>query len=120
MALLKNIKYPNGTESNYHKISRLTLAKFREKSLHYPEPNFNEEEPVPVEPVEEFVEKYEIEVYVYSYTSKEVRDNSLGNYLKEYHFYLTTSAELAETNPIFPLVYELLKNTPEFQDAEDA
>ena len=120
MALLKNIKYPNGTESNYHKIARISLAKRTIETVRY-ETSFDENG-VLIEsiPVKERVENYETEVYVRSYTSKEIRDTGDSNYLKEYRFYFAIPTELAESTPIFTVVYNLLKTKPEFEGAEDA
>ena len=121
MALLKNIKYPNGTESNYHKIARMSLAKKNTEVIRYPEPTYDENgEPIMPIPVKEIVENYEMEVYVRSYTSKEIRLTGESNYLKEYRFYFVVPAEQVEDNPIFPVVYNLLKTKPEFEGAEDA
>ena len=119
MALLKNIKYPNGTESNYHKIARLSLAKRTNEIIRY-ETSYDENGAlIENTPVKERVENYEMEVYVRSYTSKEIRDTGDSNYLKEYRFYFVVPTELVEGTPVFTVVYNFLKTKPEFEGAED-
>lgn len=119
MALQKNIKYPNGTESNYHKIARISLAKRTNETVRYV-PSYDENGAlIESAPIKERVEIYEMEVYVCSYTSKEIRDTGDSNYLKEYRFYFMVPTELVESTPIFTVVYNFLKTKPEFEGAED-
>ena len=119
MALLKNIKYPNGTESNYHKIAKVSLAKRTNEVIRHVTSTDENGTLIGSVPVKERVEIYETEVYVRSYTSKEIRDTGDSNYLKEYRFYFAIPTEQVDSTPVFTVVYNLLKTKPEFEGAED-
>jgi hypothetical protein len=107
MALSKNIQYPNGTETNYHKIHSIALTHYSEIRT----------DPTGGEDV--FDTSYYMEITVYSYVSKEIRKVSSHNYLTNYNARVVCDAADVENKNIMHLAYDLLKTLPEFADAED-
>lgn len=97
MALVKKIIYPNGTESNYHKIYSLDVRPCRE----------------------DLGDKYYITVFVYSYVSKDIRMENVNNSLTTNHCGFLVEKEDLETVPVMKLTYDYLKTTPEFEEALD-
>ena len=110
MALSKNIKYPNGTESNYHKISEIVISS----STSYGYEHSEEQEP-------QLVEKkfYNIEYILRSYVSATIRkENESQSLVNSKHLFFATANEVDNT-PIFKLAYDALKKEPAFEGSED-
>ena len=106
MALSKKIIYPNGTETNYHKIHSVTLTHVSAITN--------------TETGEEVVDiSYNVEVQVYSYVSKEIRKINEHNYLRNYAVVEVRPAEEVENANIMALAYEIVKRDGRFADAED-
>ena len=113
MALLKNIKYSNGTETNYHKISEVKVV---------PKTVTLMPDPLSVEKGEttaEVIKTYILTIVVRSYVSQDIRENGDFYYISVKSFTEETTFENVETIPIITLAYTLLKNTEDFKDAED-
>lgn len=146
MALLKKIQYPNGTETNYHKIgeirviplvNRVTYVEKWPEGYEPPVPEENEvvtpeisedvllveegekgEEVVPE--IIEVVEKpVSIMVQTLSYVSQEIREASAENSLTSQIDYFTILMEDLVATDIMTLCYNLIKTLPAFVDAED-
>ena len=114
MALLKNIKYPNGTETNYHKISELKIIP-SVRTLSKTEVVDGVETIIP-----DGTERcYQVGIIVRSYVSQDIREGSEYNYLSIKKYDATFGAEEIETVSIMALAYNALKDMPEFSGAED-
>ena len=105
MALYKNVKYPNGVETNYHKITQVMILA-SEKHL-----MINEQI--------QTVAGYNATIVVNSYVSNTVRTTSVDNYVVQKTYSFNLSTESVHENCIMHLSYDLLKTLPEFTDAED-
>ena len=110
MALLKNIKYPNGTESNYHKISEIHVYEQKEYVCIGEVDN---------EDKWEAQKSYKLNFRVFSYVSQEIRTNNNDNYVVFNDITVTASLEEIENTPIIKLAYNKLKDTETFANAED-
>lgn len=114
MALLQNIQYPNGTETNYHKISELHITPYStQEYINVP----TEEDDLNTEIRE--CKYYYIQSIVCSYVSKNIRENNSSNYLLKTQYSHKVSAEQVETLPIMSVAYAALKTEPVFSGAED-
>lgn len=113
MALLKNIKYPNGTETNYHKISEIKIVPFTKTVMVTPASSPEEI------PVYETLRLYRVEMVVRSYVSQDIRDDSEYNYLAIKKYDKEAIPEEMESTPIMKLAYDALKLVPDFEGAED-
>lgn len=93
MALLKKIEQENGIIAEYHKISNVNLEKLNTE--------------------------YSVGVTVDSFHSQKVREKSTGFklYSTEYRFYIP--AEIVENQPVIKHLYDELKKTSMFEEAED-
>ena len=105
MALSKKITYPNGTETNYHKIIRVSILSNESK--------FETNEEI------QTVTTYDATIIVNSYVSNTVRATGINNYVIQKTYSLNLTAEIVHNNCIMHLAYDLLKTQPEFADAED-
>lgn len=99
MALLKNIKYPNGTEANYHKISGIIVNEIIDDELQQ--------------------KKYQLIFTVDSYVAQSFRQEDLTNCINTKRYFHTMSVEELEAGPIIPLCYSALKTKSEFVDSEN-
>ena len=113
MALLKNIKYSNGTETNYHKISEIRVIPFTKETIVKYAENPSESN------VYEQVKLYKIETIVRSYVTRDIRDNNEYNYLAIKKYEHEATEKSVEMVPIMKLAYDALKLTTDFEDAED-
>ena len=104
MALSKKLVYPNGTETNYHKIVEVVV---RARDEH------TEAE------VTYKTSDYLVCVYVNSYTSDTIRSTGIRNYVVQRMYNFSVSTSVMHNNCIMHLSYDLLKTLPEFADAED-
>ena len=133
MALLKNIQYPNGTETNYHKIGEIRVIPQPDK-IDYVEKviepvelvedttseNNEEMETLPPIEYEEIVTKMvSVMVQVLSYVSQEIRDTGVKNNLTSQISYFNLTMEQLSTNDIMTVCYGLIKTLPEFEGAEN-
>lgn len=113
MALIKNIKNHNGTETNYHKISKVILAPKAKRVL--------VKERTKDTPAEYATERvYEAEITVRSYVSHDIRETGERNYLNTRRFECELSVADAESKAAFVACYDALKTLPEFEGAENA
>ena len=94
MALYKKILKDNGIETEYHKISSMS-----------------------VKPKQEGV--YNIIVGVNSYISKDIRDKSDMYYVDSNYYTFNISDVIFEIVPSFTQMYTELKKLPEFENAKD-
>ena len=110
MALQKNFKYSNGTETNYHKVHEVKLV--HESKVVVVENDDNTTEEV-------IDTSYKISIQLYSYVSKEVRLVSEHNYLERNIIYGVRAADIVENSNIMMLAYEIVKDNDAFADAID-
>ena len=112
MALLKNIQYPNGTASNYHKITDLRLNQIVAPTMLV---IHDEGNGTPVETPKH----YRLTVNVASYVSQNIREQDVANYLHSDVYRVNVTTEEIETTPIMTLAYNALKKTQTFAEAEN-
>ena len=115
MALLKNFRYPNGTETNYHKISELRVLPKKYVVHHIPK----EPDEVREENQSETVTSYMITVTLCSYVSRTVRESGSNNYLHCKNYSFEISEEQMLTEPIMKISYDKIKSLQEFEGAVD-
>ena len=110
MALLKNIKYPNGTESNYHRIHEISL-------MHSPYVKYvSTEDGV----VKEYIDdNYTLNITVRSYVSRNIRMENEENYLEVRIIITNGTSAMVEGSNIMALGYQMVKEDPEFMYSED-
>lgn len=148
MALLKKFQYPNGTETNYHKLGEIRIVPIADKVTYIEVPV--EEPDAPVESIDPVVidageatdpeivnpevepeggpeieyipvytKQFSIMIQILSYVSQEIRETGVNNHLSSrLDYFVVTIDELIATD-IMKLGYHLVKTLPEFVDAED-
>ena len=130
MALLKNFKYPNGTETNYHKIGEIRIAPKPDQvetilvsEAVYPEEGGEMGAMLgPIVPAiyETVTKKYvQIMVQILSYVSQEIREDALDNVVTKQLQYFAISMDELIANDIMTICYDYLKTLAVFEDAED-
>ena len=116
MALLKNFKYANGTETNYHKISEIKIQPRKRTVINWIDNPEKEDEQIPVENI---VQSYYLSIIVHSYVSQDIRDTGDNNYLRTKMYTFEMNEETMQSASIMTVCYNLLKADPEFEGAED-
>lgn len=144
MALFKNFKYPNGTETNYHKIGEIRIVPLPDRVTYIEEPVETPEvieTPVatvaegeipevempegemPEAPMTTLVPVYtkyvSVMIQILSYVSQEIRETGVKNNLTGQLQYFSISMDELVSADIMTLCYNLVKTLPDFVDAED-
>jgi hypothetical protein len=144
MALFKNFKYPNGTETNYHKIGEIRIVPLPDRVTYIEEPveipevieatvatvaegempeGEMPEGEMPEAPTTTLVPVYtkyvSVMVQILSYVSQEIRETGVKNNLTGQLQYFSISMDELVSADIMALCYNLVKTLPDFVDAED-
>lgn len=119
MALLKRFEYQNGTYSEYHKITAITLSPQEEKYAIAPSIEELENMEMPQSLEMATVKNYNVRIRVSSFVSQEIRNENIYYVVREEEYSHVFSQENFNTVDIFKTAYSYLKTLDVFSDAID-
>lgn len=121
MALKKKKEYKNGTSAEYHRVKRIIVEPYTEVIL-------EENEPIPGRKKDEIDERplkqktlkgYKISAILASYSSEEIRRQDSSLFLGETIIVKKVKEKDFNSSNLFPQIYDYIKHTEDFSDAED-
>lgn len=124
MALKKKKEYKNGTSTEYHNISSITIIPTTVKEKVVTKEATDEEKKknplARTEFTEKSVEKYTMTVKVRSYVSEKIRREDPNAFLETFARYKDIDKKDFSSTDLFAQAYALIKEDSEFTDATDA
>lgn len=123
MALKKKKEYKNGTSTEYHNISSITIIPTTVKEKVVTKEATDEEKKknplARTEFTETSVEKYTMTVKVRSYVSEKIRREDPNAFLETFSRYKDIDKTDFSSTDLFAQAYALIKEDSEFAEAEN-
>lgn len=123
MALKKKKEYKNGTSTEYHNISSITIVPITVKEKVVTKEVTDEEKKknplARTEFTETSVEKYTMTVKVRSYVSEKIRREDPNAFLETFSRHKDIDKTDFSSTNLFAQAYALIKEDSEFEEAEN-